>query len=183
MNEATDGGGVGISTGTFSATNAAIYCNIASTDGGGIFSEVSGSSVLTNVSFNQNSAAAGTTHGIAAYVGTSTNIYMYNSIVEENQTTSYALYGAGTGTFSYNNVYNGGSAYRYGGSLAQGVGSITTGSNFTSVTCDASVANDSFVLRSGSSSINAGDPGSSSNDYDGTRNDMGARGGPGGNWN
>jgi hypothetical protein len=45
------------------------------------------------------------------------------------------------------------------------------------------VANDNFTLRSGSSSIDAGNPASVYNDYDGTRNDMGPKGGPGGNWN
>ncbi|HNH48898.1 MAG TPA: hypothetical protein PKY30_17780, partial [Myxococcota bacterium] len=168
---------------TFTATNAAIYCNVASIDGGGVFSETSGSAILTNVGFYSNTAAAGLTHGVASYVGTSTSLYMYNTIVEETQTSSYAVYGAGSGTFTYNNVYAGGTGYRYGGSMAQGAGSISSGSNFTSVTCDSSVANDNFTLRSGSGSINTGNPSSVYNDYDGTRNDMGPKGGPAGNWN
>ena len=182
-NEATDGGGVAISGGTFTATNAAIYCNTASIDGGGVFSETSGSAILTNVGFYSNTAAAGLTHGVAAYIGTSTTLYMYNTIAEETQTSAYAIYGSGSGTFTYNNVYAGGTGYRYGGSMAQGAGSISSGSNFTSVTCDSSVSNDNFTLRSGSGSIDTGNPSSVYNDYDGSRNDMGPKGGPAGNWN
>ena len=39
-----------------------------------------------------------------------------------------------------------------------------------------------FHLQSGSPCIDAGDPSVEYNDFDGTRNDMGAYGGPQGNW-
>lgn len=181
FNSADDGGGVALDGGTISLTNAAIYCNTAVTDGGGIFTEVTGSVVMTNGALYKNISATGVTHGVGAYVGASTNFYMYNSVVQE-ATNAYALYGAGSGTFSYNNVYNtpGGT---YGGAMAAGPNSISSNKNFTSVTCDNSVSNDDFTLVSGSPDINAGDPSSAYNDYDGTRNDMGPKGGPKGNWN
>jgi hypothetical protein len=180
-NSATDGAGVEVSTGTAYLTNTALYCNTADTDGGGLFTEVSGLAYLVNTVFYQNDAAAGTTHGADAYVGASTGFYLYNSIVEA-RSGAVALYGVGSGSIEYSNVRNDGTGGIYGGSLSGGVGTISSGNNFTSVTCDGNPLNDDFTLRSGSASINAGNPNVSYNDVDGTRNDMGAHGGPGGNW-
>ena len=56
------------------------------------------------------------------------------------------------------------------------------GSNFASANCDGNPYNDDFSLRSTSSSVNAGNSSSSYNDTDGSRNDMGAYGGPAGSW-
>ena len=180
-NTATDGAGVHVSDATTSFSNAAIYCNVADTDGGGLFTETSGSTTLTNVGLVSNTSATGLTHGADAYIGTSTTLFMYNSIVENN-ISAYALYGSGARTFNYDNVYNA-TGYGYGGSITAGSNSISSGSNFVSVTCDGSAGNDNFSLRSGSASINAGDPSGAFNDTDGSRNDMGPQGGPEGGWN
>ena len=102
-NQASDGAGVAIDQGALYLTNAAVYCNTAVTDGGGIFMETSGSVTLTNVGLYKNASATGVTHAVGVYVGTSTTLYMYNSVVQE-ALNAYALYGAGSGTLSYNNV-------------------------------------------------------------------------------
>jgi hypothetical protein len=180
-NDATDGAGVAVSASTISITNAAIYCNTADTDGGGIFTEVSGSNYLTNIAFYRNEAASGTTHGADAYVGSSTTLYLYNSITQANSAAT-SLYGAGTGYLEYNNVSNSSTGGTYGGTLSGGTGSISSGNNYTSVDCDGNSNDDNFALRSGSASVNTGNPAAAYNDYNGTRNDMGAYGGPGGNW-
>jgi hypothetical protein len=52
---------------------------------------------------------------------------------------------------------------------------------FTSWT-NNSTDDDDFALVSASALVNAGNPSSTYNDTDGTRNDMGAYGGPGGAW-
>jgi hypothetical protein len=181
-NDATDGAGVNVQGASASFTNAAIACNDAATDGGGLYTETSGTTTFTNTVFYGNrSSTTGTTRGSQAYISTSTTFNLYNSIVQAS-TSVYAVYGAGgTGTQTYDNVYNTpGSAY--GGTLSAGSGGISSGNNFTSATCDANPYNDDFSLRSTSGSINTGDPTSTYNDTDGTQNDMGAYGGPGGDW-
>ncbi len=181
-NDATDGGGVNLSGASAAFTNAAFACNAASTDGGALYTETSGTASYTNTAFfNNTSSTSGTARGAAAYVSTSTTFNLYNSVVQAS-TSVYAIYGAGgSGTQSYNNVYNNpGSGY--GGTLSAGTGAISSGSNFTSVGCDGNAYNDDFSLRSTSASINAGDPSTSFNDADGTRNNMGAFGGPGSLW-
>ncbi len=180
-NEASDGAGIAVDNGGATFVNAVVFCNEAAVDGGGAFVDDSGSINLTNTAFYRNtSSEVGTARGSEAYVGSSGSFYLYNSIVESG-TTVYSLYGAGLGLLEYNNVYNAGGS-TYGGSLVAGVGSISSGGNFTSVTCDGNLNNDDFSLVSGSASRNAGNPGAGHNDTDGTYNDMGAYGGPGGGW-
>ncbi len=181
-NSAADGGGFNLSGASASITNVAVGCNAASTDGGGLYTESSGTATFTNTSFYRNtSSTSGTARGAAAYVGSSTTFNLLNSIVEA-ATSVYALYGAGgSGTHDYNNVYNTpGSAY--GGTLAAGTAVISSGSNFTSVGCDGNPYNDNFALRGTSASVNAGNPTAAFNDADGSLNDLGAFGGPGGSW-
>ncbi|MDP2306836.1 MAG: putative metal-binding motif-containing protein [Pseudomonadota bacterium] len=179
-NDAVDGGGINLSGAWASFTNAAIYCNDAETDGGGVYTESSGTASFTNAAFFGNtSSVSGTARGSQAYIGASTTFNLMNSIVEAS--TSVALvYGAGGGGSQlYNNTYNS-SGDTYSGSLSAGTGAISTNSNFASVACENNPYNDTFVLRATSFSIDAGDPSSAYNDADGTRNDMGARGGPAG---
>ncbi len=181
-NDAVDGGGVNLSGAYASFTNAAVYCNRADTDGGGLFTESSGTSTFTNtVFFGNTSSTTGPARGSQVYVGTSTTFNLLNSIVEAS-TTVPLLYGAGgTGSQLYNNVYNSAGG-TYDGSITAGTGAISSGSNFSSGACEGNPYNDTFALRTSSSSVDAGDPSGASNDPDGSRNDMGARGGPGGTW-
>lgn len=181
-NDASDGGGAAVDSATLNITNAALACNTASTDGGGLFSTTSGTSYLINTVLSQNqSDQTSTSHGADVYVGASTTFYMYNSIVEA-YTQATSLYGVGAGTLNYNNVSNSSSGPRYGGTLAAGANDISSGNNMVAVSCDGNPLNDNFTLRSGSLSVNAGDPNVAFNDADGSRNDQGAHGGPGGTW-
>ncbi|MDP2312530.1 MAG: putative metal-binding motif-containing protein [Pseudomonadota bacterium] len=181
-NEASDGAGVNLSGASAAFTNAAIYCNDADTDGGGIFTETSGTATFTNtVFFGNTSSSSGTARGSQAYIGTSTTFNLLNSIAEATTTVALVYGAGGSGTQDYNNVYNS-SGSAYGGTLSAGSGAISSGSNFSSGTCENNPYNDTFALRSTSSSIDAGDPSAAYNDVDGTVNDQGARGGPAGTW-
>jgi hypothetical protein len=180
-NDAADGGGVNLSGATADFTNAIVHCNGADTDGGGLFTETSGTATFTNTVFYGNtSSTTGTARGSQAYIGASTAFNLYNSVVEAT-TTVPLIYGAGGGVQQYNNTYNG-SGTSYGGTLSAGTGAISASGNFTSVACEGNPYNDNFALRSSSYAINAGNPAAAYNDTDGTRNDMGAYGGPSGSW-
>jgi predicted outer membrane repeat protein len=178
-NEATDGGGVNLNNASASFTNAIVACNDATTDGGGVFTEVGGTSLFYNtVLFGNTSSVSGSARGLNAYVGASTSLSVANSIVE-SALAANAVWGAGSGAFNYDNVYNsvGGT---FGGTLAAGTGFVSSGGNFVRARCDGNAYNDSFVLASGSAGLDAGDPAVS--DVDGSRSDMGAYGGSGGVW-
>ena len=58
-------------------------------------------------------------------------------------------------------------------------GNISADPGWAAYTDDADWSNDNFCLQNGSPAIDAGDPDPALNDPDGTRNDMGAFGGPG----
>lgn len=182
-NDASDGGGFNISNGTAEITNAIVSCNTADTDGGGVYMESSGTADFENASFYGNTSdTSGSLRGADAWIGASTTFNLMNSIVENDIATAL-LYGAGTGTSSYNNIVNdSGSGSTYAGSFAAGTGDISSTSNYTRARCDGNTANDSFALVAASVSINAGNPDPAYNDVDGTRNDQGAYGGPGGSW-
>ncbi len=178
-NGATDGGGLNLNDATAAFTNAIVACNDAATDGGGIFSETSGGATfLQTVLFGNSSSTTGSARGLNAFVGAGTNFVLTSSISESALAAS-SLWGAGSGTFDYNTVYNsvGGT---YGGTLAAGTGAYFVGNNFISARCDGNAYNDDYALVRSSVAIDHGDP--TSNDVDETRADMGAYGGPNGAW-
>jgi len=91
-----------------------------------------------------------------------------NNIVTAS--TLYGIYAVGTSpVLTYNDVWNNATNYQ---NCSPGTGSISADPVFINP------AND-FHLQSGSPCIDAGNPGVQYNDPDGSRNDMGAYGGPG----
>ncbi len=180
-NDATDGGGVAVAGGTFSATNAVVACNEATTDGGGFFAEDSAAMFFENVSvYGNESSTSGSARGADAWIPSTATFWMINSVVE-NDVDVALLYGDGSATLQYNNVYNDSAVgSNYGGSWSAGVGSISAGGNFARARCDGNPYNDTWTLDSYSSAVDAGDSDAAYNDPDGSRNDMGAYGGPGG---
>ena len=107
-NDAEDGAGVNLDGASAQFSNAIVDCNDAGTDGGGLFTESSGTASFVNtVLYGNTSSTSGTARGSQAYIGASTTFDMMNSVVEAT-TTVDLLYGAGgSGTLDYNNVYNG----------------------------------------------------------------------------
>jgi len=94
---------------------------------------------------------------------------MRNNILYKNAVGQSLIYfsGAGTQDFSYNDFF--------GNTTTTDVVGIT---QLTGNLAADPIFDSNFVLGTGSSCIDSGDPNSAYNDTDGTRNDMGIYGGP-----
>jgi nitrous oxidase accessory protein NosD len=125
----------------------------------------------------EKTAYYGVSYGV--YISACTNFDGRNNVVNKIAAGGYfqSAYGvsapAGT-VWEYNDVYDNRSG-NYVDGITQGTGCINANPLFVNPGTD-------FHLASGSPCINTGDPNSIYNDWDGSRNDMGAYGGPGGNW-
>jgi len=182
MNTASDGAGFQIDAGSLTLSNAASAWNVATDNGGGVLN-IDGSLDATNVTWGEDDAMNG--GGLYLYVDAGApSATVRNSII----------YGADSGEGVFSDVggsYNGSYSDVYGNAAGNysGVtdptgtgGNISVDPLFTSVTDDGDYTNDLWTLLSGSPAVNAGNPSASFNDTDGTRNDMGAWGGPNGSW-
>ena len=180
-NIASDGGGVFLDGADLSATNALLACNQADVDGGGVFT-AGGTVSLTNVSLYGNACSiSGDARGSELFQQGSGTVQLNNTVVQATS-SAWALYGSSTGQFSYNDVYNSSSGVRtYGGSFTAGTRDISEDPSFVDAHCSSS-SRPSFALAGSSPAIDAGDPEAAYNDADGSRNDMGAYGGPYGVW-
>lgn len=113
-------------------------------------------------------------YGVWCYNGA--NVTIKNNIIARNNTGISASYGAAP-LISFNNVF--GSTWlnynpQFGGVAAPGPGDISLDPLFDTASVPP------FHLSYASPCINAGDPNPLYNDIDGSRNDMGAFGGPSG---
>jgi len=115
----------------------------------------------------RNCTISGNATGI--YAGGNSGPAFMNVILYANTTELEGESGA-TMSFDYSDVQDG-STY---GAWANGTGNIDADPLF--------VGSGSYHLQNGSPCINTGNPGVQYNDADGSRNDMGAYGGPNGNW-
>jgi hypothetical protein len=102
----------------------------------------------------------------------STTINIKNNIITNNEVRGITISNqdAPAQQLSYNNVWNNGYADYY--NCTPGTGSISLDPLFTDP------ENNDYTLQTLSPCINTGDPDPLYNDSDGTRNDMGAYGGP-----
>ncbi len=119
-----------------------------------------------------NSVIAGNIHdGVGIYTGTT--VYLTNTIIANN-----GDYGIGVGSSSGVSVTD--YCDVYGNTKGNYYSASASGTDFSS---DPSfVDTDRYELSSGSSCVDAGDSSTSYNDVDGSRNDLGAYGGPYGSW-
>jgi hypothetical protein len=86
-------------------------------------------------------------------------------------------------TGTYNNVYGCSDGAYTGITDPTGAdGNLSAYPWFAGVSADGDVYNDDWTLGSSSPMIDAGEPSAAYNDADGSVNDMGAYGGPGGDW-
>ena len=108
----------------------------------------------------------------AVYCQLSANPTIKNNIIAWNETGISGWNGA-IPVSSYNDVWLN-SAHNYDGSAVAGMGDLSADPRFNSASPQR------FALAIGSPCIDAGDPAAAYNDPDGSRNDMGAYGGPGG---
>lgn len=122
--------------------------------------------IVNNVmSFNSLSGIANNN-----YMYSRPNISISNNIIFSNGSYGIYLPWVGTVAISYNNVVGNASANYYG--VVADAGDISLNPLFINYT------NGNFALQSKSPSRNLGRPGSADANPDGTRNDMGAFGGP-----
>lgn len=117
-----------------------------------------------------NNVLSGIATNYTGFTTPSSQPNIFNNILSTNGKYGIGVYVTGTITISYNNVYANVSG-NYSGCSA-GTGDISQSPAFV----DAPTGN--FTLLSTSTSKNAGRPGSADADLDGSRNDMGAYGGP-----
>ncbi len=180
-NTASDGAAVNLSGASLAATNIVVAFNDASTDGGGLFLDDAASASLVNVSMAYDTSASGSTRGDAIYFASGTSVELLNSILYGDASNDL-VYGAGSWTSSYNDAYNAGSGGTLAGTATAGTGAISADPLWTRVTDDGNYYNDDWSLQASSPCVDAGDPSSAYDDADGTTNDMGATGGPAGDW-
>jgi hypothetical protein len=115
--------------------------------------------------------------------GTSTATVM-NSVVW-GADTGTCVQGETTATFTgtYNDVYGCAGGNYEGVTDPTGArGNISVAPNFSSITTDGNFSNDNWHLGATSTLDDVGNPAAAYNDMDGSRNDIGCYGGPGGSW-
>jgi len=172
-NTATDGAGVEVDTGSFSAVNVLWAYNTATTTGGAVY-VADGNFEATNITAAFDAATNG---GELAFTGTGSGTVM-NSILGY-AAAGQGVYLSGTGTFTgtYNNVYGNADGQYSGITDPTGLdGNQSVNPRFFNP------ATYNFALLATSPLVDAGNPDAAYNDEDGTANDMGAYGGPGGTW-
>ncbi|MFH1464050.1 MAG: putative metal-binding motif-containing protein [Pseudomonadota bacterium] len=178
-NHAIVGGAFEVDGGGLTMTNVLTAWNTAQVTGGSVLA-VNAALSMTNCVSGEDDA---TEAGGMLLSGTTTATVM-NSVVWGSD-TGYCIKGESTATFtgSYNDVY-GCAAGNYEGVTdptgARGNLSVTPG--FASISTDGNFTNDNWHLSASSSLVDSGNPAAAYNDMDGSTNDIGAYGGPGGAW-
>jgi len=177
-NTATDGGSVDVE-GSVSLTNIASLFNSATGYCGGAMAN-GGTLNETNVTHaGDDSVSGGQVCATAASSAAITDTIVYGA-------TGLGVYSSGGSliNLTYNDVYGNTLGNYSGVTDPTGTsGNLSANPLFSAWTDDGNSANDDITLGSGSPAINTGDTSSTMFDPDGSRNDMGAYGGPGGSWN
>ena len=177
-NTASDGASIQVDGGSLVLTNVINSYNVADDDGGGSL-VIGGTLTVTNVTDGGNAASG---DGDGLYVMDSGSATVLNSILWAPSGTGVLVEAGSSFTGTYNNVYGWNTDYSGTTDVTGSSGNISQAPGFTDVTTDGDYTNDDWTLKSSSPSVDAGNPSSAYNDADGTRNDMGAYGGPGGSW-
>lgn len=183
------GGGIYVYDGIPYMHNCLIAGNEAS-NGGGV--NITGYNVEDSVSRrvriqncvlteNKATSTSSTTLGGNLYLGASTYTSILNNVIQNAVAGNGFYSGQAVGTivdFNYNDVYNNlpanfnTTSYILSGN---GTGNVSVDPLFTTYSLDGNFSNDSYVLKTASTLINAGAPAIS--DTDGTRSDIGLYGG------
>lgn len=171
-NKAPLGGGVYAATAAFDLSNSVINANNGTSSGGGIYLEdTSGTLSQLVVTGNVSPTAGGA--GLALEDVGSLSV-RNSAIVNNNRGVGVLVNGVGPASWTYNDVHDHVTAFSGMTDPTGTSGNIAVNAKFTSAsTYD-------FTLKSTSALINAGDP--ATLDADGSRADIGAYGGPGGDW-
>ncbi len=178
-NSAESGAGLEVDGGTLDLTNMLVTYNEASVDGGGVYA-VDATLIVTNTTAGKNEGASGSSFLID---GSTAATLMNSAAWSSTSGACVAVGGSASFTGTYNNVYGCSDGAYSGVTAPTGTdGNISAYPWFVSVTADGDVYNDDWRLATTSPMVDAGDPSAAYNDVDGSVNDMGAYGGPGGDW-
>jgi len=171
----TEGGGIQVDAGTLVLENSVVATNSATTTAGGL--QMLGGS-LTMV----NAAVVGDENG--GLVATDSADIVINSSIFYDAASGYGISSDGTATFAitYSTVYGNADGDYSGLTDPTGTdGNLSEDPLFTTWDSDDNY-DDTLTLQASSPCVDAGDPDAAMNDVDGSQNDMGAYGGPGGGW-
>lgn len=176
-NTATDGGAVLIDGGAVVMTNVLAAWNQATEDGGTVLL-LDGVASVTNASFARGSAPT----GAGLYMSGTSTLRLVNSIVTDHSSEGLLADSTGFLVARYNDVF--GNVTNYSGlpDPTGTDGNISVNPRFLAVTNNADWTDDDFRLEAKSPCVDAGYPDKVYLDVDGSANDMGAYGGPGGSW-
>jgi len=184
----SEGGAVAVQGNRVVLSNNVFFANDGAQGGGAVTLSTSagGATYVTNNVMVYNESANGEGAGVHFDSGVSINgaPNVQNNIVAFN--TGWGIYAEATfpSSVDYNDYFQNSS-----GAAGSGITIIPTQAHsiyvdplFVAVTDDGNYTNDDFDLQATSQCIDAGNPAPAYNDPDGSLNDMGAYGGPGGAW-
>jgi len=179
-NTATNGAGIEVDGGSLTLENVILSFNEATTSGGGIYA-VDATVSVTNVTVGECEAAGS---GGGLYLDGSSSGTVMNSIVYGADNGVGILVGSSASLSATYNDVQGNTDGNYSGVTdpTGRNGNISSNPAFTSVTADGNYRNDDWTLTATSPCVDAGNSGRAYDDPDGSTNDMGAYGGPGGGW-
>jgi len=187
VNDNTDqgwGGGILNHSGADTSIHNNLFVGNIAENAGALFVFDSAPEVVNNTAYDNHATTAGNAAGFRVFQGE-----FSNNALADGTGTGVHIIGSGAGvTFEYNAIWD----FTDGAFLDDPVvpgdgdligvdGNIAVNPLFGLASSDF-VWNDDLSLQSTSLLINAGDPTPFENDVDGTRNDIGAFGGPDGDW-
>ena len=179
------GGGIAVRTGTIELSSSLVFENETSASGGGLLAVDTGQSLLViNSTFAGNAASYG---GASIHAGTGGDLHVTNSIVSFGSVPGVvaeidAADPADIPLVTFCDVYGDGDPYGPLLTDLTGIsGNISVDPLFVDFLPD-DIYDDDFHLVAGSPCEDAGNPFADYEDVDGSRNDMGAFGGPYGSW-
>jgi len=146
--------------------------------GAALYTTAGASQVVNNTFFD--STMNDVNYGAAVRLSGST--IFQNNIVASGTGYGLNISSSCCPTFAYNDVFGMSSGSYYSVDLGGQSGNISSDPLFTLGLADGIGGNDDLSLAGGSSCIDSGNPASVFNDPDGSNSDMGAYGGPAGNW-
>ncbi len=172
-NGAEAGGGVAAVGGILDLSNSVLAGNSAYA-GGAVWADAGSGSW-----WNNDIVGNTTTSGGSVAVTAAGSLSLYSTAVT-NETTGWGIYveSGSTLTTDYCNVY-GNAAGDWSGASAN-VTDISADPMYTAWSNDGDYTNDDLTLAAGSAMIDAGNPSAAYNDVDGSTNNIGSKGGPGG---
>jgi predicted outer membrane repeat protein len=174
-NDATTAGAVWVS-----GTSDGVFRNNALRDNTGGAARLTGAATLTVVN-NTFTSNIGTEDGVVLHVDTDNATVLGNIGHFNDGPSGLFAPAASLSVIEYNTVFATSSSTDFAGAVAVGVGDNTSENpGFVAFSDNGDPNDDDLALGAGSPAVDTGPPDPQYNDPDGTRNDRGSTGGPGG---